>query len=283
MAIDVCSEISSPRISFSHDLNEFDFVPVESQIHRSDFDLDRLTIDFDFCVAGILSHEISPADELFANGKILPVQIKEVPIAQPKPDTRKLDPDPDPVASSKTLDTHAATNKKRLIEFLSAGFDDDDDDEDQEKLPPKPFWQFRRSSSDNSRANGLLRSLQFLTRSNSTGSVPNSKPHPKGIQKQHSLKETSSSINHHHHHHHHRLRPNSSMNSHSYYPYYNNSSRKQQPSLRKSSSSRSYGVGNGVRVNPVLNIPPSYIAKGTVSLFGFGSFFCSKNFKKKRK
>ncbi|XP_051149002.1 uncharacterized protein LOC127263812 [Andrographis paniculata] len=270
MAVDVCSEISSPRISFSHDLNELDFVPVvESGSSLFDF-------DFDFCAGGrTLPQEISPADELFADGKILPVQIREIQpaLTGPEPDIQTRNPEPKPKPD--------AANKKRLIEFLSSNFDDGDGD-DREKSPAKPFWQFRRSSSDNSRANGLFRSLQFLTRSNSTGSVPTPKAapaFPKGMQKQHSLKETTTvaaAIS---------RRPNSSSPAaitHPYHPYSSaNSSKK--PSLRKSSSSRSYGSGAGVRINPVLNIPPSYIAKGTVSLFGFGSFFCSKKSKKKRK
>ncbi|KAL0408880.1 UNVERIFIED_CONTAM: hypothetical protein Sradi_1822400 [Sesamum radiatum] len=135
--------------------------------------------------------------------------------------------------------------KKRLIEFLSTNFDDAD--EEQEKPSAKPFWQFRRSSSvncDNGRGNGLLRTLQFLSRSNSTGSVPNPKPSgfPKAMQKQHSLKEASTN------------RSNPTVPSFYQYCPYNSA----KPSLRKSGS-RSYG--NGVRISPVLNIPPTYIAK----------------------
>lgn len=248
MAVDVCSEISSPRISFSHDLKELDFVPVESPHSRSDALLLNPSIDFDICIDRSFSQEISSADELFANGRILPVEIKKI----------------NPPKETKTNEFgHENTKKKRLIEFLSTSF------EEEEKPTTKTFWQFRRSSSVNidgkSTPNGLIgRSLQFLTRSNSTGSVPNPKPSgvSKVMQKQHSLKE--SSIN----------RRNSSAQ---YYPY-NNSNNSKRPFLRKSNST-SYGNG----INPVLNIAPTYIAKGTVSLFGIGSFFCSKKSKKKRK
>ncbi|KAL8549483.1 hypothetical protein ACS0TY_008354 [Phlomoides rotata] len=253
MAVDVCSEISSPRISFSHDLKELDSVPVESHHSRSDALLLNPSIDFDFCID---RSEISSADELFSNGRILPVEIK-------KTNPPKQIHHTEPRKNNEFGDGN--TKKKRLIEFLSTSFDE----EESEKPIAKTFWQFRRSSSVNSTANGLIgRSLQFLTRSNSTGSVPN----PKVMQKQHSLKE--SSIN---------RRNSSASGFHQYYPY-NNSNNSKRPFLRTSStSSRSYG--NGVRIiNPVLNIPPTnYIAKGTVSLFGIGSFFCSKKSKKKRK
>ncbi|PIN06949.1 hypothetical protein CDL12_20492 [Handroanthus impetiginosus] len=252
MAVDVCSEISSPRISFSHDLKELDFVPVE-QSRQSDLFLLNPTIDFDFCIK---TEEISPADELFANGKILPVQIKN--IAPPKV-IYPISAHSNPENTLKKIEfQNDNTKKKRLIEFLSF---DTDEEEDQKPIT-KPFWQFRRSSSvncDNGRANGLLRSLNFLTRSNSTGSVPIPKQSgfPKVMQKQRSLKEEAINCG------------NSSGPS--FNPY------TKKPSLKNSTSSKSYG--NGVRINPVLHIPPTY----TVSFFGIGSLFCSKKSKKKRK
>lgn len=228
MAVDVCSEVVSPRISFSHDLKELDFVPIET--HTTHHLHLNPSIDFHFCIAQNL--HLSSADELFADGKILPVQIKTTPTTPP--------------------DT--GSKKKRLIEFLSTTADDDEEEGEEEKPIAKPFWQFRRSSSVNcGRANGgLLRSLQFLTRSNSTGSVPNPKAPgmSKVMQKQNSLKEAPI---------------NRRMNQ---YYHYN------KPCLGKSRSN-----GNGVRISPVLNIPPTY----TVSLFGIGSFFSSKKSKKKRK
>ncbi|KAL0296712.1 UNVERIFIED_CONTAM: hypothetical protein Sradi_6723300 [Sesamum radiatum] len=242
MAVDVCSDISSPvvspRISFSHDLKEFDIVPVES--HHSSTDA---FIDFDFCIDHGLSREISSADELFADGKILPGEIKKT---TPPKQTHQPDPISTPSEARKPAEfTNDSTKKKRLIEFLSSSFDDAD--QEQEKPSAKPFWQFRRSSSvncDNGRGNGLLRTLQFLSRSNSTGSVPNPKPSgfPKAMQKQHSLKEASTN------------RSNPTVPSFYQYCPYNTA----KPSLRKSGS-RSYG--NGVRISPVLNIPPTYIAK----------------------
>ncbi|KAL8052881.1 hypothetical protein ABFX02_05G034400 [Erythranthe guttata] len=263
MAVDVCSEISSPRISFSHDLKELDFVPVEkSHLSPSDFNFNfDFDLDLDFFAAG---QQISSADELFADGKILPVQIKKphpIPPPQKKPESTPV--------------------KKTLIEFLSTTSDGGGGEEEEVEEKPstaKPFWQFRRSSSvncENGRKNSLLRSLHFLTRSNSTGSVPtNPNPNPNNnkhsaipkieMKKQQSLKEGS-------------------MNrANSYGPSFNHYKNPNNPTLRKSnSSSRSYG--NGVRITPVLNIPPTFIAKGSAGLFGIGSFFCSKKSHKTHK
>ncbi|XP_073300581.1 uncharacterized protein [Primulina huaijiensis] len=260
MAVDICSELSSPfatpRTPLSHD-------PI-----REEDEENIAAFDFNFCIIQNLSQPISSADELFANGKILPLKFKKVqthqsdPI-QPHSKPRKITITP----PHQTIENPIRnTEKKRLIEFLSTSFDSDDQEYNNRRFT-KPFWKFRRSSSAcengrNSISNGgLLRSLHFLTRSNSTGSAPNPNPKHKVMQKQHSMKESSN------------LRSFPIQ----YYPYYNKSER---PYLNKSSS-RSYG--NGVRISPVLNIPPTYVAKGTVSFFGIGSFFCSKKSKKKKK
>ncbi|KAK1416134.1 hypothetical protein QVD17_31922 [Tagetes erecta] len=150
MAVDVytttsTSEVSiSPRISFSHDLKPDinDSNPITSDDHL----LLSPTFDFNFRTSSILT----PADELFSNGKILPTQIKKQQITH----------------------THVSLpQKKRLKEFIQ--------DQDQEKPTSsmRSFWQFGRSASmncDNSKApKGLLRSLSIksLSRSYSTGSA----------------------------------------------------------------------------------------------------------------
>ncbi|XP_073132834.1 uncharacterized protein [Henckelia pumila] len=259
MAVDIYSEVwspfSTPRTSLSHD-------PI---IEEED---EENIVDFNFCIIQNLSQPISSADELFANGKILPLKSKikiqtnqshdpnPNPLIQPHSKPRKITTP----ATHKTV----GVEKKRLIEFLSTSFDADDDDrEDSKRRFTKPFWNFRRSSSSGrnnvSNGGGLLRSIHFLTRSNSTGSAPN--PKHKVMQKQHSMKESSNPIQ--------------------YYPYYKYNTA-ERPYLKKSTSSRSYG--NGVRISPVLNIPPTYnIAKGTVSFFGIGSFFCTKKSNKNKK
>ncbi|KAJ9140757.1 hypothetical protein P3X46_031365 [Hevea brasiliensis] len=263
MAIDVCSEISSagisPRISFSHDLNETaDAVSIEDCHPRLDSSL--LDSDFDFCISSSFIQELSSADELFSNGKILPIEIKKQLVS-----TKDTD-QPKPVASGRPVQTTTETTEKKklLKEFLSMSIDAD------EKPASKSFWQFKRSNSlncESSRSKGLIRSLQFLSRSNSTGSAPNppkqavfSKETPKPrLQKQHSVPS----------------RKSPAASSGAFYSY--NSGQK-HPQLRKCGS-----YGNGVRINPVLNIPHPYISRGTVHLFGLRSLFCNGKVKKKKR
>lgn len=266
MAIDVCSEISSPgispRISFSYDLNQRNPVPIED--HRLDSSLLDSSSDFNFCIVNNLKLELSSADELFSNGKIIPSQIKKNNSNASKNTHQQNEP---PVQHPSTENTE---KKKRLKEFLSTSFDAEEQEED-EKPASKSFWQFRRSSSlnfDTSRGKSLIKSLQFLSRSNSTGSAPSSKQTkaiPKETQKPNLQKQQSVSSR----------RSSASSCSSNYYP---NNYSAQKPCLRKSGS-----YGNGVRISPVLNLPPPYISKVTISFFGFGSLFCSGKDKKKKK
>ncbi|XP_023550641.1 uncharacterized protein LOC111808723 [Cucurbita pepo subsp. pepo] len=265
MAIEVCSEIStvgiSPRISFSHDLNQADLLPSSSDCNRERLDLSLLESDFDFCIGNLLRQDLSSADELFSNGKILPVEIKKS--IEPNREVLKpiQSPPPSPVPPDPARNS-VSSEKKSLKELLSASFDAD------EKPQSKSFWQFKRSSSlncESSKSRSLIRSLHFLSRSNSTGSALNPKsqstskdPQRPNLQKQPSISSsrrssTSTSIS-------------SSANS-----YFANLS-SQKPSVRKNSGPNN---GNGVRISPFLNLPPPYISKVTVSFFGFGSLFCN--------
>ncbi|KAF9677361.1 hypothetical protein SADUNF_Sadunf08G0099700 [Salix dunnii] len=254
MAIDVCSEISSagisPRISFSHDLNQTaDAVSIEDHYHRR-LDSALLDSDFDFCFGNNFVQELSSADELFSNGKILPVEIKKHIISSKDTDELKS------LISQPQRNSSETTEKKQLKEFLSMSLDAD------EKPASKSFWQFKRSNSlncDSTRSKGLIRSLHFLSRSNSTGSAPSppkqamlSKETQKPqLRKQASVPSRKSSV------------PSSAA-------FYSYNSQQKPPLLRKCGSH-----GNGVRISPVLNIPPPYISRGTFNLFGFGSLFCN--------
>ncbi|XP_048134718.1 uncharacterized protein LOC115750727 [Rhodamnia argentea] len=292
MAIDVCSEISSPgvlspRISFSHDLKgSGDAVPVEEDDRSRHERLDRSLLDsdfdFDFCVgASSFVLELCPADELFSDGKILPGEIRrdrvvtadhhscrQIPSSHPPP------PPPPPFRTP--ISSAAFTEKKSLKELLSDSFDDsddyDDDDEEDEKPPPKPFWQFKRSCSlncDVAKSGGLIRSsLQFLSRSNSTGSAPNPKDKfaTKDNQRQNLQKQPSISS---------RRSSSESYQSSFGMPFSYTWPQSQKPPTKKRH-------GHGVRVNPVLNFQP-HITIGTVSLFGLGSLFCNGKVRKKKK
>lgn len=50
------------------------------------------------------------------------------------------------------------------------------------------------------------------------------------------------------------------------------SSNRQQSSLSSSCSTINKSYGNGLRISPVLNVPTPCFSKGSLSLFGFGSF-----------
>ncbi|KAG4907505.1 hypothetical protein JHK82_056165 [Glycine max] len=259
MAVEVCSEISStgisPRISFSHDLKNTEdaSVRVEDPHRGSDLCLLDSSSDFVFCITNGLAQQLSSADELFSNGKIIPTEIKRV---SNKP-------------SQSQLATTEKIQKKRLKEFLSASSDEAENEE--EKPSSKYFWQFKRSSSlnfDTTRGNGLIRSLQFLSRSNSTGSAPNPKQTelPRETHKQRLQKQSSVSSR----------RSSSSSSSSSTYYFYSSS---QKPFLKKNGGSS----GNGVRISPVLNLPQAYIPKATARFFGFGSLFCNGKSKRNKK
>ena len=277
MAVDVCSEISStgisPRISFSYDLNQTDVLPIE----RSDLTLLDSSSDFVFCIGNnSFVQELSPADELFSNGKIRAKEIKKNVIT---PDENEIRHSQSQSISSCSRSHQPSpsssftgnSEKKQLKEFLSNSID-----MEEEKPASKSFWQFKRSSSlncDSSRSRGLIRSLQFLSRSNSTGSSvlnSNSKKttlnSTKETQKQHLQKQPSVSS-----------RKSSSSSSSSTYYFYSSS---QRPSLKKNNSG---SYGNGVRISPVLNLTPPYISRVTVSFFGFGSLFCNGKVKNKKK
>ncbi|KAL3501733.1 hypothetical protein ACH5RR_036182 [Cinchona calisaya] len=292
MAVDVCSEVASlvvsPRISFSHDLKEADGMPLECHRRSDAFLLE--SIDFNFCISRSLSQELhSSADELFANGKIVPAEVKKTTTKYNKETPSKEILRSKPISSCYRRDTsfksiaattsarsdnpevalNFDTKKKSLKEFLAINPESDAETEEERKPSSKPFWQFRKSSSlnlDSCKSNTLIRSLHFLSRSNSTGSAPNTKPspQPKVMQKQHSQKDQATLAK----------QTNSHVRTSSgHYSYSCNSYR--------SPSRKNYG--NGIRIGPVLNIPHACISKGTSSLFGFGSLFCNGKSKKKKK
>ncbi|KAI9078578.1 hypothetical protein K1719_039516 [Acacia pycnantha] len=283
MAIDLCSEISSagisPRISFSHDLknakdDDDGDVPLEDQRRqRSDLCLLDSSSDFVFCISNnVLPQELSSADELFSNGKIVPTEIKKSKSPNVPSSCSSSCSEIHPFSASnvcprsETLST-GCTEKKRLVEFLN----------EEEKPPTRSFWKFKRSSSLNyeaTRGKSLIRSLQFLSRSKSTGSSLNPKQSeiPKETQKQRLQKQSSVSSR----------RPSSSSSSSfsSSSTFYFYSSSRNPQSLNKKCGSSS---GNGVRISPVLNLPQAYIPKAYVGFFGFGSLFCNGKIKRRTK
>ncbi|PPD87058.1 hypothetical protein GOBAR_DD16002 [Gossypium barbadense] len=133
--------------------------------------------------------------------------------------------------------------KKRLKEFLSMSIDDADD-----KPAFKSLWQFKRSISLNSGTKTLIRSLHFLSRSNSTGSASNPKPTmlSKETEKQHLQKQPSLST-----------KSSQSHSSGAFYAYTNSTTHK---SPLKSSNYGSYGNGVGVNSVSISNVSVSAAA-----------------------
>ncbi|CAL0331315.1 unnamed protein product [Lupinus luteus] len=145
---------------------ENDLVPVED---RSTLSLLDSTSDFVFCITSGLLQKLSSVDELFSNGKIVPMKIK--------PDLNAPDSPHQPQESyipPMQPATTKSTEKKTLKEFLSSSSDEAENEVD--KPSSKYFKQFKRSSSLNfntTHAKNLTQLLHFLSRSNSTGSAPN--------------------------------------------------------------------------------------------------------------
>ncbi|KAI3462547.1 hypothetical protein Pfo_019210 [Paulownia fortunei] len=235
----------SPRISFSHDLSQSDVVPVEQYIRTSS----SSTIDFDFCVfRESFDQESSSADELFFDGKILPIEIKRR-LAPPR---RVEEPPPAPQLPPPAAPLRPPPPQKPSKSSTSVNETKNPNSESEEKQ--KSFWRFKRSSSLNcgSGYGRTLCPLPLLSRSNSTGSTASVKRSSlSNNQKQNFLKYSSS-----------------------------NSSQKQatsayssRPPLKKNSHA---SYSNGVKFNPVLNVPPA-------NLFGLGSIFSGGKDRSKKK
>ncbi|XVF31597.1 hypothetical protein REPUB_Repub17cG0004800 [Reevesia pubescens] len=256
MAVELCSDNSgmSPRISFSHDLCHFDVVPVEQRPLRSKSSGLNSSIDFDFCVRESFEQEPSSADELFSDGKILPTQIKEKNVPAIQTD-QSSPPPPLPRSDSDSVHDVANINENSKKESSKGNkiTRDETRDEVDGKQRSKSFWGFKRSSSLNC-GSGYGRSLcplPLLSRSNSTGSAPN--------VKQAAISKDS---------HNHKQNSHKQANTSSY----KSSTSYQKPPLWKSFKP----YGNGVQVNPVLNVSSG-------NLFGLGSIFFNAKNKNHRK
>lgn len=198
-----------------------------------------------------LLQQITSADELFYDGVILPTQIRKPVNHCPEPKT----------AVSENEDMHV--HRKRLKELLS----DNDEEHKQEKASSISFWKFARSSSLNvdygRGSKRLFRSLSLkrLLRSNSTDSALNPKGNdaPAVIEKLNSGKEPA------------KLPRSSSSIQTAPIHYGCRGDNVWRRSVTKKNS------GDGIKVNPILNIPPAY----NTHLVGSGSFFCKPKTKTK--
>ncbi|KAJ4909763.1 Uncharacterized protein Rs2_04384 [Raphanus sativus] len=255
MAIEVsCSEApgsgTSPRNSFSYDLDSTDGeVRLDSTLLDSGSEID-------FCFGSSCSvQEVSPADELFSDGKILPVQIKKVTFQVQRSASLSSSSSTSSSSSSSSFYNERSAPEKKIMRLKEHLLDPDSDSEDK---PKGLFLQFKRSISLNyDKSRNSIRSLHFLSRSNSTGSGLNPKHNllPKESHtphKTHNLPKQTS------------LRRSSSLSSS--LPY------------KKPPARNSFGNGNGgIRVSPVLNFPPpAFISNVADGFFSIGSL-CNGN------
>ncbi|KAL3637802.1 hypothetical protein CASFOL_018250 [Castilleja foliolosa] len=231
----------SPRISFSYDLHQSDVVPVEQYVRTSS----PSSIDFDFCVfrESFDQDQSSSADELFFDGKILPIEVKR----RLAPPPRKMEDPPPPPRATAYL--RPPTPKKIIINEPKNATNS----ESEEKH--KSFWRFKRSTSLNcgSGYGRTLCPLPLLSRSNSTGSSAGGKRQSVSNSQKQSF-----------------LRGNSSNTSQKQTQTGNYSCR---PPLKKNLHGSS---SNGVKFNPVLQFPPA-------NFFGLGSFFSGGRGSSKKK
>lgn len=148
--------VISPRISFSLDLSPNNVVPIEQYLRSN-----NSSIDFDFCVFNESSgQDSSSADELFSDGKILPIQIKKPQLSPPPPAKTATAPPPPGKNTTPYLET-----RKPIPES------------EEKHRSKSSFWGFKRNTSLNGgsgHGRGLC-PLPLLSRSQSTGSNTNVK------------------------------------------------------------------------------------------------------------
>ncbi|XP_027343232.1 uncharacterized protein LOC113855801 [Abrus precatorius] len=251
----MCSETVPTRFSFSNDLSELQVLPMKQDVARKDTLLLDSNHEFEFSTSRSLEFESSSADELFSNGVILPIQIQQKRNTNTtrkhtrygEPSYTRLPPLPCPSSVDKM-------KKERIREVANVN-----SGSYEQKTQFSSFWGFSRSKSLNCDIKkSLMCSSPPLSRSNSTGSVPtpkrmSSNKHPSAAKPLSSSSSSCSSLN--------------------FYP------------VQKSPSGKCYGgsYANGVRISPVLNLPTPCISKGSVNLFGLGSFLRVGKAKKSKK
>ncbi|KAG9131269.1 hypothetical protein Leryth_006116 [Lithospermum erythrorhizon] len=188
----------------------------------------------------ITESETSSADELFSDGLILPLQLQEKFVLHKSLSIPKPQSQPPLQLLPLPQESPKQEPSKEIITSTN-------DEELDAKKQSNPFWRISRSSSVHSHKKSSFWSLPILPRSNSTGSIP--KGSKEGQKQSPNVKKSKKLTG----------------------------SLSQKPPLRKN-----YGGShpNGVRISPILNVPP-YNIKGTPNLFGFGSLFGKDNKSKK--
>ncbi|KAH7658473.1 hypothetical protein IHE45_17G090000 [Dioscorea alata] len=230
----------SPRLSFSHDIPQTQLLPSfsssssSSSSHESNVFPPVITdvFDFDFTTSlEISTQEPCSADELFSDGKILPLPLK------PKPQSVTTTTTSTSTSASASTRTNAKQNTT-LKEII----DDEDNDEekvDQQKKETerKPFWMFGRSGSVGSNRTTSIAttatSISTTKQKNNNNICPFRRSRSAGYSTVKTRNKNYSNYNYKN-----TFRP---MESNSKIYYY--------------SGMKSWSHGDGVRINPVINLP----------------------------
>lgn len=312
MVVELCSEncgvpsIMSPRISFSHDFAQSDFIPLEGQqqqhplrsnssgLNSINNKNNNIDFDFDFCVHESTVLESSSADELFSHGIILPTtqinnnnkKIASFPLKlkqtsstttqqqqapQPQHHHHHPLPLPSPSPSPSPIQTpYGIINDNNGCSSTS---------KNNSSKKDKSFWGFKRSSSCGSGYGASLCPLPLLSRSHSTGSSSSSSPSVNNKRMSLSKEGVNANGNVKHQNSAQRgtsssTNTRSSSSSHSLLGQNNH----QKPPLKRSHTHThgAYAANSTFRVTPVLNVP-------STNLFGFGSIFSNNRHKSKKK
>lgn len=289
MAIDLCSSktppLTSPRISFSHDLSQSDIH--EQRLLRSFPVSSSSSIDFDFCIReSSFNQQSSCAEELFSQGKILPIDPKSnqepplspldhtgdtnaskcnqnsnettVSVLSESHDTSKCNQNSNETTVT-VLESHDTPKCHQNSNEITVSVSLESHDTKQ-KSSKSSFWQFKRSSSLNC-GTGYVRTLcpiPLLSRSKSTGSTSSSKKSlssPRDVHANHKQHPQKNSVL--------VAQIKKSQFSH------------QKPPLKKNGYGSLHGTNNGVRVSPVLNVP-------SADFFGLSSIFSGNKEKNKK-
>ncbi|KAL0743475.1 hypothetical protein Bca4012_084988 [Brassica carinata] len=175
----IFAESSHQRISFAGDLGQSDkALTIEQQQPSGLVRRDTTLLDADFEFHTSRSFDSSPADEIFADGMILPILPFQVTTASTMPKRRyKYELPPIISAPSSSLPPPpplpSPQQSRKYCDKETHGRANSDSEAEKSS---KSFWSFSRSSSLNCDIKkSLICSFPRLTRSISTGSVVNSK------------------------------------------------------------------------------------------------------------
>uniref|UniRef100_A0A1J3CKU7 Uncharacterized protein n=1 Tax=Noccaea caerulescens TaxID=107243 RepID=A0A1J3CKU7_NOCCA len=178
----ICTESSHQRISFSSDLGQSDKAPPPPPVIeppgllRRDETLLDSSNSFEFHISNNFdAGDSSPADEIFADGMILPFHVTAASTAPKRLYKYELPPITSSLSQSPLPPPPPLPTKQHSEKETSGRASGANSDSEAEKSS-KSFWSFKRSSSLNCDIKkSLICSFPRLTRSNSTGSVTNSK------------------------------------------------------------------------------------------------------------